>query len=178
MEWALAGVGQRIEHGPVNQRVAGLIPTQGTCLGCGPGPRWEGMWKTTTHWCFSPSLSPTPPLSLKIKINKIKKEWNEIRLLKHLVHNKTSFKNQMAQLATCSCTCFFVYHCHGVPPGQLFSTGGLRCLPSPGDIWQCPETFLVVTTGEGECSVHLLGRIQWCQWISYNAQSSLTTESI
>ena len=38
---ALTGVAQWIEHGPVNQRVAGLIPSQGTCLGCGPGPQEE-----------------------------------------------------------------------------------------------------------------------------------------
>ena len=31
---ALAGVTQRIECQPVNQRVAGSIPSQGTCLGC------------------------------------------------------------------------------------------------------------------------------------------------
>ena len=35
----LAGVAQWTEHWPVNQRVAGLIPSQGTCLGCGPGPQ-------------------------------------------------------------------------------------------------------------------------------------------
>ena len=35
---ALAGVAQWIERGPVNQRIAGLIPSQGTCLGCRPGP--------------------------------------------------------------------------------------------------------------------------------------------
>ena len=35
---ALAGVAQWIEHGPANQRVAGSIPSQGTGLGCGPGP--------------------------------------------------------------------------------------------------------------------------------------------
>ena len=35
----LAGVAQWIERQPVNQRVAGLIPSQGTCLGCGPGPQ-------------------------------------------------------------------------------------------------------------------------------------------
>ena len=34
---ALAGVAQWIEHGPVNQRVAGSIPCQGTCLSCRPG---------------------------------------------------------------------------------------------------------------------------------------------
>ena len=34
---ALAGVVQWIEGRPVNQRVASSIPSQGTCLGCGPG---------------------------------------------------------------------------------------------------------------------------------------------
>ena len=37
----MAGVAQWIEHGPVNQRVTGSIPSQGTSLGCGPGPLWE-----------------------------------------------------------------------------------------------------------------------------------------
>ena len=36
----LAGVAQWIEHWPVNEMVAGSIPSQGTCLGCGPGPQW------------------------------------------------------------------------------------------------------------------------------------------
>ena len=36
---ALAGVAQWIECGPVNQRVTGLIPSQGTGLGYGPGPQ-------------------------------------------------------------------------------------------------------------------------------------------
>ena len=35
---ALAGVAQWVEHQPVNQRVAGSIPSQDTGLGCGPGP--------------------------------------------------------------------------------------------------------------------------------------------
>ena len=35
---ALAGIAQWTECRPVNQRVAGLIPSQDTCLGCGPGP--------------------------------------------------------------------------------------------------------------------------------------------
>ena len=34
---ALAGVAQWIEHWPVNQRITGSIPSQGTCLGCEPG---------------------------------------------------------------------------------------------------------------------------------------------
>ena len=36
---ALAGVAQWTECQPANQRVAGLIPSQGTCLGCWPGPQ-------------------------------------------------------------------------------------------------------------------------------------------
>ena len=38
---ALAGVAQWIEHWPPNQKVTSLIPSQGTCLGCRPGP-WLG----------------------------------------------------------------------------------------------------------------------------------------
>ena len=37
-EKALAGVAQWIECQPANQKVTGLIPSQGTCLGCGPDP--------------------------------------------------------------------------------------------------------------------------------------------
>ena len=39
LEVALAGVAQWTEHQPTNKRVSGLIPSQGTCLGCGPGPQ-------------------------------------------------------------------------------------------------------------------------------------------
>ena len=35
----LAGEAQWIEHRPANQRVAGWIPSQGTSLGCRPGPQ-------------------------------------------------------------------------------------------------------------------------------------------
>ena len=53
---ALAGVAQWIEHQPVNQRVAGGIPSQGTCLGCGPGPQ-EGAHKRQPHIDVSLPLS-------------------------------------------------------------------------------------------------------------------------
>ena len=36
----LAGMAQWIECQPANQRVAGSIPSQVTCLGCGPGPQY------------------------------------------------------------------------------------------------------------------------------------------
>ena len=38
IQLAPAGVAQWIEHGPANHRVASLIPSQGTCLACRPGP--------------------------------------------------------------------------------------------------------------------------------------------
>ena len=37
---ALAGVAQWIEHCGANQRVTGSVPSQGTSLGCRPGPQW------------------------------------------------------------------------------------------------------------------------------------------
>ena len=36
---ALASAIQWIEHWPANKGITGLIPSQGTCLGCGPGPQ-------------------------------------------------------------------------------------------------------------------------------------------
>ena len=36
---ALAGVAPWIERQPSNLRVTGWIPSQGTCLGCRPGPK-------------------------------------------------------------------------------------------------------------------------------------------
>ena len=63
---------QWIEHQPVNQKVAGLIPCQSTCLGCGPGP-WLGAWErqtinvSPTLMFLSPSFSLPSPLSKRKK---------------------------------------------------------------------------------------------------------------
>ena len=51
---------QWIEHQPAKQRVAGAISRQGT------GSPVGGAWEATTHWCFSPSFSPSLQLSLNI----------------------------------------------------------------------------------------------------------------
>ena len=61
---ALAGVPQWIECQHVNQR--GSVPSQGTCLGCQPGPRW-GMHEGQPNIDVSFFLPPFP-LSLKKKI--------------------------------------------------------------------------------------------------------------
>ena len=67
----LAGVAQWVGHHPADQRVTGSIPSQGTCLGCGPGPRWGAHGRqpidvSRTHSYSSPSLSPSLPISLNI----------------------------------------------------------------------------------------------------------------
>ena len=69
---ALAGVDQWIECQPANQRVAGSIPSQGTGLGCGPGPWWEAHERQPQIDGFSPFLSPSL-LPLKIKSFKERK---------------------------------------------------------------------------------------------------------
>ena len=64
--WALDGVAQWIECGPASQRVASSIPSQGTCLGCRPGP-WWGACKRQSHVDVSLPLllSPFPSLLKK-----------------------------------------------------------------------------------------------------------------
>ena len=45
---ALAGVAQWIDCWTANQKVSSSIPSQGTCLGCGPGP-CRGAPEATAH---------------------------------------------------------------------------------------------------------------------------------
>ena len=56
---ALAGVAQWIECWPANQRVTSSIPSQGTCLACGPGP-WGGECERQPHIDASLRLFPPP----------------------------------------------------------------------------------------------------------------------
>ena len=56
---------QWIECRPANQRVAGLIPSQSTCLGCGPGPQL-GVCERQPHIDVSLFLPPLPSLKSKI----------------------------------------------------------------------------------------------------------------
>ena len=59
----LAGVAQWIEHRHSNQRVAGSIRSQGTCLGCGPGS-YLGACERQPHIDVSlPLFSFPSPLS-------------------------------------------------------------------------------------------------------------------
>ena len=74
---SLNGVDQWTECWPENPQVMGSIPSQGMCLDCGPGPQLETCERQlidvfVAHQCFSPSLSPSLPLSLKINTYNLK----------------------------------------------------------------------------------------------------------
>ena len=68
---AMAGMAQLVGLRPTKQKVASSIPCQGARLDCGFGPR-QGTYEkqsinvSLSHKCFSPFLSPSLPLSLKI----------------------------------------------------------------------------------------------------------------
>ena len=67
---SLATIAQWIEHGPAKQRVAGSIPSQGTCLGWGQLPRTGCARGNHTLVFLILFFSFPSPLS-KNKINKI-----------------------------------------------------------------------------------------------------------
>ena len=67
----LTGVAQLVRCCPTRQKVSSSIPSQATCLGCRPGPQLGACSRqpldvSLVHWWFSPSLSPSCPLSLKM----------------------------------------------------------------------------------------------------------------
>ena len=65
---ALTCVAQLIGHSPTKRKVTGLIPSQGTCLGCGSGP-WLGCLREATLTLMFLSLSFSLPSPL-YKTNK------------------------------------------------------------------------------------------------------------
>ena len=71
----LAGVAQWIECQPENQRVTSSIPSQCTCLGCGPGSQCRRV--RNKHRLMFPSLSFSPPSPLS-KNEQIKYIWKKI----------------------------------------------------------------------------------------------------
>ena len=62
---ALAGVAQWTECWPVNQGIASSVPSQGTCLGCGPSPQ-KGAHERQPHIDVSLPLFLPPFPSVKI----------------------------------------------------------------------------------------------------------------
>ena len=72
---ALAGVAQWIECEPVTQRVASSIPSQGTCLGGGPGSQY-GVNERQPHTDVS------LPLFLPLSKNKYIKSFKNKNKIK------------------------------------------------------------------------------------------------
>ena len=68
-EVAQTGVPQWVRHHPANLKVAGSIPSRGTCLGCEPGP-WLGACERQPL-CVS-YIDVSPPLSLPSSFSKNK----------------------------------------------------------------------------------------------------------
>ena len=68
---AMTGVAFLVEHHPTKRKVTSGISHQGTCLGSRFGPQsgrvQEAVDVSLSHCCFSPSLSPFLPFSVKIK---------------------------------------------------------------------------------------------------------------
>ena len=58
----LAGVVQQIERWPAGQKVASSIPSQGTCLGCGPGPQLGACERQLIDVSLALFLPPFPSL--------------------------------------------------------------------------------------------------------------------
>ena len=78
---ALTGVAHWVKCHPTNQKLAGLIPSQGTWLRLWARSPVRGIKKqminvSVTYGCLSPCLSPALPFSLKI--NNIFKEKRTI----------------------------------------------------------------------------------------------------
>ena len=74
---ALPGMAHWIECKPVNPKVLGSIPCQGTCLGCGPGPRLGArgsQLRFLSHIDVPLPVSLSLPHSLKINKYNLKKK--------------------------------------------------------------------------------------------------------
>ena len=57
----MAAVAQWTEYWSVNWKVANSIPGQGTCLGCGPGPRMGAHERQLINVSVCSSLYPFLP---------------------------------------------------------------------------------------------------------------------
>ena len=88
---ALAGVAQWIEHQPENQRVAGFIHGEGTCLGCRPGPQLGECERQPIYVSLTHRFSSFP-LPLSLKINKVFKKKEKKEKYVHLKIKKMELR--------------------------------------------------------------------------------------
>ena len=71
-----------LDHCPIDQKVAGLIPGQGTCQGCGFCPQLGRIWKAASQYLslMLMFLSPTPKAMKKMSLGKDLKTKNPLPL--------------------------------------------------------------------------------------------------
>ena len=98
------------------------FPSQGTCLGCVQGPQWRACERQPHIDVFSPSLSPSFPLSLKIS------KWNLFFLREMcvvfsplLIHIFSYYKNIVVKNLICK----VLYMCVSMPLGKFLEVGWL-----------------------------------------------------
>ena len=97
---------QLVGHHPADQKVTSSIPGRGTCLGCSSVPGW-GL-QEAPDGCFSPSLSPSLPLSLKKLVKNFKKKKDFTKVKRLLREQQASLLPQPPshpEASTLSCFC-------------------------------------------------------------------------
>ena len=123
----LASVAQWVELQPGNQNVASSIPTQGTCLGCGPRPQLEVCERQP----IGVSLSPTSPfltLSLKNKVLKLREQvLSPLSRAQHKHFLKRSFQN-WASYRSCYIPLIFRLFYNGGKTANPWEWGGQHML--------------------------------------------------
>ena len=88
-EDALTGVAQWVGHHPEKPKVVASVPSQGTCLGCGPGLRFSPLSRNRQ---IKPSLK---------KKKKERKDFSQERAIFQVNNIKTSNSDPMLKEPTC-----------------------------------------------------------------------------
>lgn len=102
-----------------------------------------------------------------------KKFFKKIKIKSNRKLNTTRMYNHrvlVAYIIDSPWMCYTTMKNDYVSSSSVVLNWGWFCLPR--DIWQCPETFCIVTTGGRECYWHVVGTGQGCCCTSYNVQDS------
>ena len=104
--FSLASVARWIEHWPVNQKVAGSIPSQSTYLGCGQAPSWGVQEETNCCVSYTSmflSLSPFPSKNtIFLKIHQFGKFFKYLGIWQMSQYNLTKLFQMKLKRTKCS----------------------------------------------------------------------------
>lgn len=117
-----------------------------------PGLFFKMLWKW--EWTHSPRLPMLPP-----PMNFLNLWQRQCSLNPPRAHRGLRWAGLTWQIHFSSLT----FPCLCIPSTAVLSWG--QFCPPPWGIWQCPETFLIITAvgaGEGGCNWHVVGRGQRC----------------